>query len=204
VVRTLADWDGVAQTDDDMGRKFNNTYIKAVTPKSPDGAVFSPQFFENGYAYLRNIKEGYLDKYPRKEVLVICPNPAPSLYQLVGGGVAMVRRLPARQWQEGLCSGNTAIFINGELRPRWGGEVAVQLFEPQVDVPLEQALASIKAGECMRLTKKYWLKSAKGDSNISLYRRHTRIGSWASKSFFWAPDGKLLQEEVKDELRFYV
>lgn len=204
MVRTFATWDGVEQSADDLGRKFNNTYIRCLTPIDTKPVTKTVRFFEERSVYLNDPTKRQNERHLTSDVQIVCHNPAPAVYTLKGGGIAIVRRVPARQWAEGLCAANTAVFINGELNLGWGFEVADQLYADQYDMPLEQALAAVKPGEHLRLNSKYWIRSSKTDGNTELFRRHTRIGSWAAGQFFWAPKGKILKEEVKDELRFYV
>jgi hypothetical protein len=205
----LSAWDGVRQTQNDLSRKFNNTWVlaRAVSAKSPGKE-------QTGVCYISAVREETVDgelvendrpfTVPHENFYIIKAVPDPGVYTLEGGGVVLLRRLPARQWHEGLYNGNFLVYINGERTINWGNSVARQLFKPQEDVSLTEALKVLPEGKCLRLTKTYWLQSRKAERIVNLMRNNTRCGSWAEDQFYWAPAGKIMKEELKDELKFHV
>jgi hypothetical protein len=205
----LSAWDGVRQTQNDLGRKFNSTWVLAKVVSAKD-----PGKEHVGVCYVSSVREtdviGELVEdersfaVPHENFFIVKAVPDPGVYTLEGGGVVLLRRLPARQWHEGLYNGNCLVHINGERSDAWGNSVARQLFKPQEDVSLTEALKVLPEGKCLRLTKTYWLQSRKAERIVNLMRNNTRCGSWAEDQFYWAPAGKIMKEELKDELKFHV
>lgn len=123
--------------------------------------------------------------------------PDSGIYQC-GKSVALFRRNPLRQWGEGTNTQTCVVQMHGEVISRYGHELVEHLFKQQVDVSLKTGKELIASGHSsVRLTSKFWLKLE--DKNISLFRGNARIGSWSFNKFFWSPEGKILQEEVKDQ-----
>jgi hypothetical protein len=197
----LSKWEGVEQDDGDLNRKFSGTFVLARIDK---GEPVTVQVREIGgrmvYCQLQNSRT----HVPTNTFDIVNPLPAPGVYTTDKGAIALVRRVPARQWSEGLCLANTAILINGDIKLNGlGFEVAAQLFSEQQSTSLNEGLKAIKPGECLRLTNRCWLKADKVGGHTSLFRDRTRIGSWALGEYFSVSASKLLAEEVKDELNFH-
>jgi hypothetical protein len=199
-------WDGERQSWEDLGRKFNGTYIKAsVVDNRPE--VFLVRAVNETVHLRRYVNNVSTEFYAlASELDILQAKPEVGVYDLDNEGVVLLRHIPARQWAEGLCRSNTSFHFNGD-KPLTGEgipfDVAHRVFADQQDFTLEQGLSKLKPGKCLRLTGKYWLASNKKDKTTSLFSMRARCGSFAMGQFFWSEKGKNLREELKDELGFH-
>lgn len=209
-MQTFDNWNGEQQSADDLGRKFNNTYVKA----SHGGAtsVIYVHGFQEHHTLRPSIgftcgNDGSSYTKLVSEVGIIQPLPPTGIYSLgdKGQGIAVVRRLPARQWHEGLYKGNTHILINGEkdMKANIPYDMARALFADQQDISMPVGLAMVEKGKSLRLTDRLWLKrDTKG--LIQLFSMTRRMGSWAEGEFFWARSERLsarvCEMDIQEEL----
>lgn len=207
----LSEWQGERQPLEDLSRKFVSTYVKARVNNAPPETIFITEFqnaFPVGLVFFTRMDNGRVRgaSAPLDQVDVLCALPKSGVYAMNGGeGVSIVRRIPARQWHEGMYTGNTNILINGEQRVARSipFDVAMNIFADQTDIPLQEGLKQVKKNKALRLSRHYWL-DRKGDT-ISLMRNCTRIGSWVWENgdFYFSAEAKMLSEELKDELGFH-
>lgn len=200
----LTQWDGEEQAPPDIARKFQHTFALVRLPGEAEPSVrYFNSFGGDGSILLYDAFRSKSVLLHMRDVDVVKASPEAGVYALDEGGVAVVRRLPHRQWAEGLCLNNTLIKVNGETNMREiGGHLANHLFREQTSRSFEEGFPLIDKGGCLRLNEKYWLKKDKTTKIASLFRNMARVGSWTCGQFYWAHGGRRLQEELKDELGF--
>lgn len=210
----LSKWEGEEQDARDLTRKFVNTFVKASIPGMKPIPVLVKQIGDGIVSYIaadaKPAREGGVKVRAvaaMNEFDIVCAIPQSGLYEVDGGGVALLRRNPLRQYHEGICAGSVSILMNDEHVVAAGGmygwHIIEGVFAEQRDRNLFESLKEIKPGENIRLTEKYWLRNDKAAKITSLWSTRTRVGSWSVGKFFWSAEGKILREELKDALDFH-
>lgn len=197
---TLLDWNGENQTADDMSRKFTGTFIQVKVIGGQPAVIKLEQFDASKVFYFSGPQCGGLGA-KRADIEVVCPLPEPGVYKYMESRVAVLRRLPARQWHEGLYKGNTHLRLDGELD--WQGaidwEMAFALFAPQVDKKLDDVLPVIQPEQSVRLTHTHWVRCEK-DGRVNLFNMSRRLGSWFEGTFFYAKAHKHSSRICRDDM----
>jgi hypothetical protein len=210
--------DGVRQAAADLGIKFNSTAVLASVKKAAPLVHF---IIEIGGGKAGNVshiplekivgKEGaeYIEAYHEHAGIsavddfdILLAQPQPGIYQ-VDKKVAFLRRLPARQYREGMSTQNTYILLDGVTRVQMGrtfDALVLHLFKDQKDLTLEEGMDTIKSESSLRLTERYWLKCHGRD--LTLFRNRTDVGTWSCSHFYWSAMSQMLREELKNELNF--
>lgn len=213
---TISEWDGEQQSAEDLNRKLAGTYVLASIKGEKPCVVYIESFgavirhasgahsLAVGFRRSPNQKQE-LAAYDMFDIIKALPDP--GVYTLPGEGIALIRRLPARQWTEGLSTANTLVRINGQATRLVGisWELAKALFEEQRDLSVAEAKAALVAGKTIRVNRHYWLQSEgkRSGAAVGLMRHNARIGSWNFDTFFLASNARSLCEELKDELGIY-
>jgi hypothetical protein len=192
----LLNWEGEEQSTADLRRKFEGTWSLL----SLDGAPPEAYYWYEVHAVSCRVKdkEGVYTSMPSDKIDIVKANLKAGVYTLGESSVAVMRRTTTRQWQQGLCSDNSVVLKNGVEHLKIYKDFAPTIFKEQVDIPMDQALASLKSGQAIRLTSRYWVEKEKRIS--SLYRLRARLGSWCAGKFFLAHNAEIFEEELKDEL----
>lgn len=200
-------WGGEVQPDEDMSKKFAPSFIKVLLPGDKDPCVINVVGFAGMCVQFYPGHRREAVALPRDSVVMVSPLPPAGVYSLKdNGGVVIVRRNPARQWHEGLCNGNTHISVNGEKHGGVDWNIATTVFADQVDIPLEQALATVKPGKSLRVNSEHWIKADATGETVHLFRMGKRQGSWASGVFFCVKGPKfssrVCANDWREELAF--
>lgn len=195
----LSKWEGERQSNVDLERKFLHTYCLISLDGAPAKVYKIIQIHDVVMLYEGDGNQRVIHEVDINKVDMILPNVPAGIYTLGDKSIALVRRVPSRQWFDGLCVHNTVVLKNAEepITP-FNAELANTLFTPQVDLSVQDALKGIKRNQRLRLTSRYWV--SKERNIVNLYRLRARLGSWCFGKFFWAPKGRLFQQEVQDEL----
>lgn len=196
----LTKWEGEHQPAGDLTKKFSNTYSFLAIGKEKPAAYLWLTIGGNCTLVHCETRENLIAA--QGGIDIIQSNVPVGVYDLGANSIAVVRRLPERQWAEGLCAANTLVLKNGDTPIReYGYDLVHRLFSPQKDIPYADGVKMIKANQAIRLTHRYWLRQQKDQT--SLFRLRARVGSWAAGRFYWANNAKILREELKDEMNFH-
>lgn len=205
-------WDGLELTADDVHRKFQQTYIYATHPEINDNnptVLYIEQVDGNALnLQYRPTGGGRSRSFSCRTNTLDVRDVYPSIVGAVpdGKSVVIFRRLPARQWQVGLCRANAQI-LSRELQPLAVNlSTASGLFNPVYeDRPIAEILRRFEIDHALMafaLSSVYWL--ARRKDKIVLYRNATALGSFVFGTFFVNKSCTDLSQELWDDLRIKV
>lgn len=209
----LDQWEGLQLNWEDVARKFNGTIVFGVHAEINDGRPIAMHltdmddrncvahfFTATGVARDANLSIRMRDL----DVLHAVP---PVLGAIPAGkGILFVQRVPARQWQVGVCRANTRI-LNKDLVAQVVGLSTVRgIFDPvYTNEPYTEVLKRFdkdKELQAYALSPTYWF--ARRVDKIVLYRNQIALGSFVYGTFFVNQACSDLKQELWDDLRIKV
>lgn len=210
----LVQWDGLRQTNDDIRRKFNGSFIHGVCPNLSDdtrtyylsdfdGATVRASAFSNRTNKLIN---SVGEHWEQIDVLYAFP-PQTGVIPF-GKDIIYLTRNPARQWQVGLCRANAHVYTSNLKPVVLGADHAEAMFT--VKYPrskgIMEALAEFKDKELVSyaINHKYWLNRPSKSSNIALFRNLIPMGSLSHGAFFIHKACSDFKQELWDDLKIKV
>lgn len=209
----LENWDGLNQTNEDIARKFDNTYVYASHPDVGTG-VFYLSAFEGRHcrAYYGTPNER-LGLPPAttvqwREIDVIHSFPETIGVVPHRTGVLILKRTASRQWSVGLGSGTGTMWDQDLRVQHMGYDKAVSVYSPVYDTaPIEEVVKRFsekgRGLQAHALSSVYWL--ARRDDKIVLYRnRNLKMGSYVYGSFFLHGSARDFVQELWDDLHLRV
>ena len=206
----LRDWDGLAQNNEDIQRKFEFTFVEASHPEVGKGVFWFNGFDGNRVSVHYAPKEGnkpiaYMVRWADIDVI----NAFPTTIGAVPfrNGVLFLKRTAARQWQVGAGQGTGFIWDSNFKPVFWDYEKAQALYFPKYErIPIEEAVRRFEEKKlgivAHAIDSTYWL-ARRGDK-IVLYRNRHKMGSFVYGSFFLHGACRDFVQELWDDLHLRV
>lgn len=206
----LSRWDGLPQAAQDVARKFNNTFVLAQVPEID--RVTRVYHFRELHARDSRVEvrgndgvRAYYVNWKTIDVLQEFPEHTGAVpFQ---NTVILFKRKPARQWQVGMCDGNTFIWNRTGHLQRLNLNYAEACYQPQYqNRKLEEVVKELSAKdstlEAYAINSTYWLS---GDgSRVVLYRNRIPLGTFLYGSFLLNKACSSLSQELWDDLKIKV
>lgn len=210
----LSKWDDIPQTDDDLRRKFNGSYVLGVVNKqhskpqtlslsTPDGRLWEVSFIDE-----KKGKISTLIEVRSSHILVKDAIPSQTGVVQYDKDILYFSRICARQWQVGLTRANGQILNSSRRVVSITLEPAAAVFQPQY---LQESVSSFvkkledkKSGyQAIAISKLYWLKR-EGSEDITLYRNLLPIGTFSYGGFMINKSCRDFTQELQDDLKIQV
>lgn len=204
----LRKWDGLDQNMEDISRKFAGTYVEAIVPeydtKTPHICNIG-EFFDD-FVVVHTLTGSVNADWRTVDVI----NPYPTKLGVFQheNQVYLIQRNGARQWQVGMCSGNTIIrdhdlaavrrFVNLHM------SVIASAFRPKFQTSSIDAASDLvkRTKGSLALSHTYWVKYTK--NGVVLFRRDKPLGTFSFGKFFLNKACNDLRQELWDELKLGV
>jgi hypothetical protein len=188
-------------TSEDMGRKFNGSWVNL----DKIGIAQIDSFDDDGF-YTR-LDDGNEKYYKRSEFKIISEYPDVGQMVNIRGTAHYILRTPRRQWIAGLTIDtlSSECPTTGKAIGRLTRETVNSLFHPEY-VPLDIAYNAVikKVGISMAFTPLYWLINMDGKS-VQLWRRAVEVGTIIKNDDIYSINihdfSMSLTQELKDDLK---
>lgn len=195
-------YNGTAVSSDDMGRKFNHSYVILT---------------KYGLSYIQGFTEDYAQisvgraehRVPRVEFEVVQEYPEVGIMVNYKKTCGLVGRVPRRQWVAGLIDGTLSVmnaagysFFGGDGRLSMASAKA--LYFPDYP-PLEKVYAAVSSDPSVALafSQYYWMCAPEGV--VLLFRRGVEMGSVSKEKDTYILNlldhSCSLEQELKDEIK---